>query len=196
VCTGRAERYHGREETEKTEAEAGKVPVKTGAEKVPSVFEEAWRPMLSLRREMDRVFDDFFHFAPFPFGRRAFELDPFRAVEGIFRPSFPAIDFVEREKEYVVSAELPGMDENKLEVKLSSGVLIIRGEKKEGRKEEQPSYRVSERRYGSFERSFRLPEGIDEDKIDAKFLKGLLTIHLPKSEEALQKEKRIPIKTS
>ena len=100
--------------------------------------------------------------------------------------------FVEREKEYVVSAELPGMDENELEVKLSSGVLTIRGEKKE----EQPSYRVSERRYGSFERSFRLPEGIDEEKIDAKFVKGLLTIRLPKSEEALHKEKRIQVKTT
>ncbi len=55
---------------------------------------------------------------------------------------------------------------------------------------------MSERRYGSFERSFRLPEGLDEEKIDAKFVKGLLTIRLPKSEEALQKEKRIPIKTT
>ena len=88
------------------------------------------------------------------------------------------------------------MDENELEVKLSNGVLTIRGEKQEERKEEQPSYRVSERRYGSFERSFRLPEGIDEEKIDAKFAKGLLTIRLPKTEEALQKEKRIPIKTT
>ena len=114
----------------KPEAEAGKVAVKTGAEKVPSVFEEAWHPLLSLRREMDRVFDDFFRFAAFPFGRRAFELEPFRAFEGIFRPSLPAIDFVEHEKEYVVSAELPGMDENELEVKLSSGVLTIRGEKR------------------------------------------------------------------
>jgi hypothetical protein len=62
-------------------------------------------------------------------------------------------------------------------------------QQREERKEEQPSYRVSERRYGSFERSFRLPEGIDEGKIDAKFVKGLLTIRLPKSEEALQKER-------
>jgi HSP20 family protein len=185
-----------KKETEKTEAEAGKVAVKTGAEKVRSAFEEAWHPLLSLRREMDRVFDEFFRFAAYPFGRRAFELEPFRAFEESFRPSFPAIDFVEREKEYVVSAELPGMDENELEVKLSSGVLTIRGEKKEERKEEQPSYRMSERRYGSFERSFRLPEGIDEERIDAQFVKGLLTIRLPKSEEALQKEKRIPIKTS
>ena len=118
-------------ETEKKEAEAGKVPVKTGAEKVPSAFEEAWHPLLSLRREMDRVFDDFFRFASFPLGRRAFELEPFRAFEGIFRPSFPVVDFAEHDKEYIVSAELPGMDEKDLEVKLSSGVLTIRGEKKE-----------------------------------------------------------------
>jgi HSP20 family protein len=185
-----------KKDTEKTETEAGKIAVKTGAEKVPSVFEEAWHPLLNLRREMDRVFDDFFRFAAYPFGRRTLELEPFRAFEGMFRPSFPAIDFVEREKEYVVSAELPGMDESELEVKLSSGVLTIRGEKKEERKEEQPSYRVSERRYGSFERSFRLPEGLDEEKIDAHFAKGLLTIRLPKTEEALQKERRIAIKTT
>ena len=185
-----------KKDTEKTEAEAGKVPVKTGEEKVPSAFEEAWHPLLSLRREMDRVFDDFFRFAAFPFGRRAFEFEPFRGFEGFFRPSYPAVDFVEHPKEYVVTAELPGLDENELEVKLSNGVLTIRGEKKEERKEEQPSYRVSERRYGSFERSFQLPEGIDEQAIEAKFVKGLLTICLPKTEEAQQKEKRIPIKTA
>ena len=185
-----------KKESEKTAAESSKVAVKTGAEKVPSAFEEAWHPLLGFRREMDRVFDDFFRFAAYPFGRRVFELEPFRAFEGIFRPSFPAIDFVEGQKEYVVSAELPGMDENELEVKLSNGVLTIRGEKKEEWKEEQPSYRVSERRYGSFERSLPLPEGIDEEKIDAAFVKGLLTIRLPKTEEAVQKEKRIAIKTT
>ena len=63
-------------ETEKKEAEAGKVPVKTGAEKVPSAFEEAWHPLLSLRREMDRVFDDFFRFASFPLCRATRQTDP------------------------------------------------------------------------------------------------------------------------
>jgi HSP20 family protein len=178
---------------EKSEEKAGKVAVKAADEKTPSIFEDAWTPLLGLRREMDRVFDDFLRFGANPFGRRAFELEPFRSIEGLMRSSFPAVDVVEGEKEYVVSAELPGMDEKELEVKIASGSLTIRGEKKEEREDKKPSYRLSERRYGSFERTIRLPEGIDEDKIDAKFAKGLLTIHLPKTKDALQKEKRIPI---
>jgi HSP20 family protein len=156
-------------EARKAEAAAGKVAVKISAETGPSVIvEEPWHPLLSLRREMDRVFDEFY---------RTFS----EPSTGKFpRPRFPAIDFVEREKEYVISAELPGMDENELEMRLSSGVLTMRGEKKKEPKEEvSDSFRVSEG-YGSFERSFRLPEGIDEEKIDAKLVKGVLTIRLPK----------------
>jgi HSP20 family protein len=71
-------------------------------------------------------------------------------MESMFRPSVPAVDLVEREKEYVVTAELPGLDEKALELKLSGDTLSIRGQKQEERKEEHESYRLSERRYGSF----------------------------------------------
>jgi HSP20 family protein len=95
-----------------------------------------------------------------------------------------------------VRAELPGIDEKDIDVRLSDGTLTIRGEKKEEReeREEGGSYYVSERRYGSFQRSFRIPEGIDHDKVDASFRKGVLTITLPKTPEAQQKAKKIEVK--
>jgi HSP20 family protein len=112
----------------------------------------------------------------------------------MFRPSVPAMDFVERDKEYVVSAELPGLDEKNLEVKLSGDVLTIHGEKKEEQEEERPTYRVSERRYGSFQRSVQLPADVDAEKIDARFVKGVLTVTLPKSEEAMKKQRNVEVK--
>jgi HSP20 family protein len=192
------ERGQAAEKPESKAEESGKVPVttgETGERGVPSVFEEAWHPFMSLRREMDRVFEDFVsRFGTFPFRRSGFELEPFRRIESMFRPSVPAMDFVEQDKEYVVSAELPGLDEKNLEVKLSGDVLTIRGEKKEEREEERPTYRLSERRYGSFQRSVQLPADVDAEKIDARFVKGVLTVTLPKSEEAMKKQRNVEVK--
>ena len=119
-----------------------------------------------------------------------------RAVSGFrrnspLRLSLPAIDFVEREKEYVVSAELPGMEEKELEVKLSSGVLTIRGEKKEERKEEQPTPACPSGATGSFERSSGSLG--DRPREDRREIRERSADDPPSgSEEALQKEKRIP----
>ena len=167
----------------------GNVPV--GREErtaAPSGLEQAWQPFLSLRREMDRLVDDFFARAITPLGR-AFEFDASR------RLSAPAVDLVEREKEYVVTAELPGLDEKALEVKLSGDVLSISGQKDEERKEERENYRLAERRFGSFQRSLRLPQDVDPEKIDARFTNGVLTLTLPKREEALKKQKKIEVKS-
>jgi HSP20 family protein len=182
------------EKSKKPAEKEAKVPVRTGGETVPSTWEETWHPFMSLRRDMDRLFEDFVsRFAMAPFGRRGFEFEPFRPFESMFRPSIPTIDLVERDKEYVITAELAGMDEKDIDVKLSADRLTIRGERKEETEKERANYRLSERHYGSFERSFRLPEGVDQEKIGAKFTKGLLTIRLPKTEEAMKKEKKIPI---
>lgn len=173
--------------------EKGKVPVKSGE---PGPIEEAWAPLAGLRRDMDRLFDDFFsRVSAFPFGRRAWEIEPFRPFGGVFRAAAPAVDFVERDKEYVVTAELPGLDDSDIEVKLANDVLTIKGEKKEEKEEEKGDYHVSERRYGAFQRTLRLPDDVDQEKIDAKFAKGVLTVTLPKSEEAMKKEKSIPVQT-
>jgi HSP20 family protein len=158
-----------------------------------SGLEQAWQPLVSLRREMDKLFDDFFSRGMPSWGLGG-DFDPFRRFEGMLRPAVPAVDLVERDKEYVVTAELPGLDEKALEVKVSGNVLTIHGRKDEERKEERENYRMAERRYGSFQRALRLPEDVETDKIDARFTKGVLTLTLPKSQEALKKQKKIEVK--
>ena len=101
---------------------------------------------------------------------------------------------VEKDKEFAITAELPGLDEKNVEVKLSNGNLVISGEKKDEREEKDKDHFFSERRYGSFKRVFRVPEGVDADKIDAAFDKGVLTVRLPKTAEAQKPEKKIEIK--
>jgi HSP20 family protein len=81
-------------------------------------------------------------------------------------------------------------------VKLTNGILTIRGEKRDEKEEKNKDYYLSERSFGSFERSFQVPENIDTDKISAGFKKGVLTITLPKSAEAQSSEKKIEVKAS
>ena len=90
--------------------------------------------------------------------------------------------------------ELPGLDEKDVEVSLAGGALTIRGEKQEEKEEKKKDYYLSERHYGSFERMFNLPQGVDPDNIEARFSKGLLTISMPKKPEAIKPEKSIPVK--
>jgi len=143
-----------------------------------------WSPFESLRREMDRLFDDF-----------AFPRPPSRL--GTMKADWemaPAVDVAEKDGAYEITAELPGINEKDIEVKLANGVLTIKGEKKEEKEETRKDYHLSERRYGSFQRSFQVPDGIDAEKIAASFVKGVLTVTLPKSAEAKQKEKKIAVK--
>ena len=85
-------------------------------------------------------------------------------------------------------------NKSNIEVKVADDILTIKGEKKEEKEEKDKNYYMSERRYGSFQRSFQLPPGVDQGKIDASFQKGVLTVTLPKSPEAQQKEKKIVVK--
>ena len=95
---------------------------------------------------------------------------------------------------YEITAELPGLDEKAIEVKLANGVLSIKGEKREEKEEKRKDYYRRERSFGSFERSFQVPEGIDTDKIAASFKNGILSVTLPKSAEAQKQAKRIEVK--
>jgi HSP20 family protein len=95
---------------------------------------------------------------------------------------------------YEITAELPGLDEKNIEVKLANGVLSIKGEKREEKEEKRKDYYRRERSFGSFERSFQMPEGIDTDKIAASFKNGILSVTLPKSAEAQKQAKRIEVK--
>ena len=152
-----------------------------------------WEAMDSLHREIDRLFEDLPSRAwPAPFRRRPLD------VESVWSRDWglgaaPAVDIVEKDNTYEITAELPGIDEKNVELKYADGILTIKGEKEETREEKKKEYHLSERRYGSFQRSFSVPAGIDADRIAATFSKGVLTISLPKSAEAQKKEKKIPV---
>jgi HSP20 family protein len=173
---------------------ATRLPVKTDKPSAPA-SERDFMPFESLRREIDRLFDDFRPFgwrlggrrpnldADMPFARRAFAINP-------------AFDLAERDKEYEITAELPGIDEKNVEIRLSNHMLTVRGEKSDAKEEKDKDYYLSERRFGSFQRSFQIPEGVDPEHIEAVFAKGFLTIHLPKTAEARQSEKKIPVKAA
>jgi HSP20 family protein len=142
-------------------------------------------PFAALRHEMDRVFDSFLGrgFGRFP------ELPRVRWATG----AQPSIDVRETPTEFVVEAELPGMDEKDVNVTLNNGVLTLKGEKKSEREEKKDNYHMMERSYGSFRRTLQLGDMVDADKVKADFDKGVLKVTLPKRPEAVKAEKRIPI---
>ena len=138
-------------------------------------------PFLALHREMNRLFDDVF---------RGFGSLGRPMMEG--QVNWPRIELDETDKAVTVSAELPGLSEKDVQVEIANGVLSIRGEKKS---ERDNGGRYSERYYGSFERRIPL-DGVQEDKAEANFRNGVLTVSLPKSEQASQSVKRITINTN
>jgi HSP20 family protein len=138
-------------------------------------------PFMTLHREMNRLFDDVF---------RSFEPGHMPLMEGRF--GWPKIELNETDKTVTVSAELPGMTDKDVQVEIANGVLCIRGEKKNEHKDEGKYF--TERYYGSFERQIPLDD-VDEDKAEASFKDGLLTISLPKSENPRAGVKRISINT-
>ena len=143
-------------------------------------------PFYSLQREMNSLFDDFF---------KGFDLAPFGRDRERFGTFSPSIDIKENDKDVSIKAELPGMDEKDIEVSLTNDALTIRGEKKEEKEDNGKNYYRMERNYGSFSRTIPLPTGIDSQKADAVFKKGVLTITVHKTEEAEAKVKKIKIKT-
>jgi HSP20 family protein len=138
-------------------------------------------PFTAFRHEIDRLFDTFF--APARAG--GFGLGAF--------PFNPALDLTENEKEICLRAELPGVDEKDVEIRLDGDVLTIRGEKREERTDNGDQRRVVERSYGSFERSVRLPFAPDGDDVKADFKDGVLTVKAVKPPELTRPSKRIPI---
>jgi HSP20 family protein len=169
-----------------------KVPVKN--EKSPAAMPQMLRPFESLRREVDRLFDEFDGgFWRSPFRSPFFDLAPFRRAEATFTAA-PAVDVSETDKAYQVTAEMPGMDERNIEVKVANGVLTIKGEKQEDVEEKKKEYYMRERSYGSFERNFQVPEGVETDRIEANFKNGVLSVTLPKSAAAQKAEKKIMVK--
>jgi HSP20 family protein len=106
----------------------------------------------------------------------------------------PRVDIAEDEKEYIINAELPGVKKEDVKVSVENGVLSIAGERKTEKEEKGKKYHRVEQTYGTFMRTFSLPEGSSGEKISAEFRDGILKVHLPKEEKA--KAKAIEVKIS
>ncbi len=139
-------------------------------------------PFLSLQNEVDRLFEDFSKGFGLSVGR-------FRTQEF---PS-PKIDISETDDELKVEAELPGLDDDDVEVVLSDNILTIKGEKKQEHEDKRKDYHVIERSFGSFSRAITLPYEVDPDAIRANFKKGVLTITIPKPPQVQARARKIAI---
>lgn len=151
-------------------------------------------PFESIRREFDRLFADL---------DRNSWLAPFSQFGGALskpangEPAWmttPAVDVVERDDAYEITAEMPGMDEKNIEVLLSNGGISIRGEKREDTTDESADHYVRERSFGSFERSFALPDDVNADNIQANYANGVLRVTLPKNPNAQPAKRRIDVR--
>lgn len=171
---------------------ATKLPIKS-EEKGVEHRAESWLPFGSLRSEIDRLFDDFGS----NLWHRPLASALMRRVPRLSELDMaPAVDLAETEKTYEITCELPGMEEQDIEVAISNGTLTIKGEKQVEKEEKKKEYIFSERRYGSFQRTFRIPDGVDTEKIAATFSKSVLSVILPKTPEAQQNERKIQIKAN
>jgi HSP20 family protein len=172
-----------------TPAPAASTPAAPAPAKTPDVWS-------SLRSEMDRVFDRFAGAFAMPSLRRMFDFEPARRIETTFTFTAPAIDIAENDKAYKVTAELPGMEAKNVDVTVSGDMLAIKGEKRQEKEEKEENYYLCERSFGSFQRSFTLPAGVDRDKISSELANGVLTVTLPKTAEAQQQHKKIEVKAA
>lgn len=150
---------------------------------------DVWR---SFRGEMERLFDRF----GFPSLRRMFDFEPAGHSLSNFGFSAPPMDLSEEPNAYKITAELPGLDPKDVDVSVSGSTLVLKGEKRQEKQEENKNYYFSERSFGSFQRAFELPSSVDRERIAADYSKGVLTITLPKTAEAQQQAKKIVVKSA
>jgi HSP20 family protein len=144
-------------------------------------------PVGALQSNINRAFDDFLGMLSPPFLTSS---SPFlKDANGI------QVDVVETEKDVKVTAEMPGMTENEIDVRVSDGMLAISGEKKIERETDENGYILRERSFGHVERIVPLPDGIDDTAAEATFKGGVLTVTIPKTAEPRSNAKRIPVQT-
>ena len=143
-----------------------------------SLVEQFREPILRLRNEVDRVFEDFpVRWPAFDFSTRLAALLP-----------APAVEMTETDKAYKVTVEVPGIAAADIDVEAEKGLLVIKGEKKEEREEKERNYQFMERSFGRFQRSVELPSSVDPDKVEATYKNGTLTVTLSKKPEAQRKK--------
>jgi HSP20 family protein len=134
-----------------------------------------WRDLVSVQDEMNRLFDGLMR----------------RRDAGAPGEWMPAVDISETDEEFVVSADTPGMKAEDIKISVANNVLTLRGEKKNVREDKEENFHRIERAYGSFERTFSLPSGVDSQNIRAKYKDGVLEVRLPKSREAKPQEIKV-----
>jgi len=138
--------------------------------------------VLGMQKEINHMFDRFF---------RGGVQDDTELATSTF---IPAVDLVEKDDEYVAKIELPGVSKDEVKITLQDNLLTIRGEKKEEKETKESNYHRIERSYGSFQRSFTLPTSVKNDKVDAQYKDGILTVTLPKAEEAKRKQIEVKVR--
>jgi HSP20 family protein len=162
------------------------IPWGRDKDKTPATGEsQPNNPLAALQRDINHVFEDFWQRVEDGWKGR-------NNPVGMFGPS---TDISESDDSVAVEIELPGMSEDDIDISLSGDAMTIRGEKKLEHEEKRKGVYMSERSYGAFYRTIPLPPDVDTDKADATFKNGVLTVKLPKSEEAKAKVKRIPVKS-
>lgn len=143
-----------------------------------------WNPLHEMATwdisEIDRLFDRLMHGGT--------------VDDGATCTWLPNVDILEEENEFKVHVDLPGVSKDDVKITVTKDVLTIRGEKKTEKQTEGKNYRRQERTFGSFQRSFTLPSMVKNDKIEATYDNGILTITLPKVEEAKPKEIEVKVK--
>jgi HSP20 family protein len=127
------------------------------------------RELDSLQGDMNRLFDRFFEG---------------RAANGTGRRWIPAMDLVETNDHLLLRGDLPGMTEDDIDVEIKDSILTVSGERKAETEEKGEGYHRVERAFGSFSRSLSLPQGVETDKVEANFDKGVLEVRIPKPAEA------------
>jgi HSP20 family protein len=153
-------------------------------------------PWQAFRTEMDRLFDRFSGGFGFPSVRRLFDVEPLWRDDALPGMTLPAVDVSEDDKAFKITAELPGLSEKDIDVTVTGDLVMLKGEKRQEREEKGKNRYVAERSYGSFQRSFYLPEGVARDKVTAEFTNGVLTVMLPKTVEAQAQQKKIEVKAA
>jgi HSP20 family protein len=161
------------------------LPLKRRGDKLATRRENE-SPMMAIQDEMNRLFDNFF--------ADPFDLTPL-STRRMANEFSPRLNVSETEKAVQVTAELPGMEEKDIQISLERDVLLISGEKKSESEETGKNFHRVERSYGSFQRAIPLVSDIQEDKVEATFKNGILTITLPKPASAVKTNRKINIKT-
>ena len=188
----------------RNESTVSRMPERTGDREIPV----RGGGLGSLRSEMNRLFDRFSgRGVPSRAGRRPAELwgpdelwfgrDPFELLDTVFGApggSFGYADLSETDEGYELQIDLPGMKKDDVAIDYSDGILTISGERSDEREDKRKGYYLSERSYGAYERSFRVPDSVEPDRIAAEFRDGVHTVKLPKSEEAQKSSRRIDVK--